>query len=52
MCMSSLSLGENFLKQCLKQGLLVHSEQVGKGGGGHWISPLCTVLKFQNQSVV
>ena len=28
------------------------SEQVVKGGGGHWISPLYTVLKFQNQCVV
>ena len=24
----------------LKQGLLVHSEQIVKCGGGHWISPL------------
>ena len=32
---SALPLGENFLKQGLKQGLLVHSEQIVKCGGGH-----------------
>ena len=28
----------------LKQGLLAHSEQILKCGGGHWICPLCAVL--------
>ena len=32
-------LAEISLKQGLKQGLLVHMEQIVKGGGGHWISP-------------
>ena len=27
----------------LKQELLVHSEQIVKGEGGHWIFPLCTI---------
>ena len=36
--MIALPRGENFLKQ----GIMVHSEQIVKGGGGHWISPLCT----------
>ena len=49
---SALPLGENFLKHGLKQGLLVHSEQIVKCGGGHWISPLRTVLKFKHQSVI
>ena len=44
--------GENFLEQRLKQALLMHSEQILKRGGGHWISPLCTVLKFKHQSVI
>ena len=39
---------ENFLKQ----GLLAHFEQIVKCGGGHWISPLCAVLKFKHQSVI
>ena len=40
-------------KQGLKQGILVHSEQIVKGGGGHWISPLCTTaLKFKHESVI
>ena len=46
--MSALLLQENFLKQCLKQGLLMHSEQTVKGQGGQPISPLCTVLKLQS----
>ena len=30
---------------------LVHFEQIVKGGGGHWISPLCTtVLEFTNSN--
>ena len=41
-----------FLKQGLKQGLLVHSEQIVNGGGGRWISPLRTVLQFKHQSVL
>ena len=49
---SALALGESFLKQCPKQGLPVHSEEIIKGGGGHWISPLCTVLKIEHQSVI
>ena len=32
--------------------ILVHSEQIVKGGGGHRISPLCTVLKLEHQSVI
>ena len=36
-------------KNSLEQG---HSEQIGNGGGGHWISPLSTVLKFKHQSVI
>ena len=36
-----------FLKQCLKQGFLVHSEQIVKGGCGHWISSLLNCLKIQ-----
>ena len=49
--MSALPLGESFLKQGPKQGLPVHSEEIIKGGGGHWISPLCTVLRFKHQSI-
>ena len=30
---------EKFLKRGPKQSLLVHSEQIVKCGGGHWISP-------------
>ena len=30
-------VGEGRLKQGLKQGLLMHSEQIIKGGGEHWI---------------
>ena len=35
-----------FLKQCLKQGFLVHSEQIVKGGCGHWISSLLNCIKI------
>ena len=49
---SALPPGKNSLEQGHKQGLLVHSEQIGNGGGGHWISPLSTVLKFKHQSVI
>ena len=31
-----------------KTGILVHSKQAVKGGGEHWMFPLCTtVLKFK-----
>ena len=44
---------EDFLKEGLKQGILVHSEQIVKVEGGHWIYPLCTtVLKFEHESVI
>ena len=48
------ALGENFPKQGIKQGFLVNSEQIIKGGGGHLISNLsfCTVLEFKHQSVI
>ena len=49
---SALLPGGTFLKQYLKRGLLMLSEQIVNGGGGHWISPLCTVLKFKHQSVI
>ena len=49
---NTLPRGENFPKQGLKQGLLKHSEQIVKCGGGHWIFPLCTVSKFRHQSVI
>ena len=40
---------ENFLKR----GILVHSEQIVKDGGGHWVSHFCTtVLKFSYESVI
>ena len=42
---------ENFLKHGLKQGLLKHSEQIVKCGGGHRIFSLCPVSKFRHQSV-
>ena len=48
---SALALGESFLKQCPKQGLLVHSEEIINGGGAHWISPLCAVLRFKHQNL-
>ena len=38
-CQSVLVLGENFLRRPS-----VHSEQIVKGGCGHWITPVCTVL--------
>ena len=42
-----------FSKRGSKKGILVHSEQIVKGGCGHWISPLCTtVLKFENESEI
>ena len=32
----------------LKPGILVHSKQTVKGGGEHWMFPLCTtILKFE-----
>ena len=42
--LSALLRGENFHQQGLKQGILVHFEQIVKGGGGSWISPLCTTV--------
>ena len=38
--------------QGLQRGLLVNSEQIVNGGGGHWISSLCTVLTFEHQGVI
>ena len=35
-----------FLKQGLKQGFLVHSEQIVKGGCGHLISSLLNCIKI------
>ena len=49
---SALPPGANFLKEGLKRGLLIHSEQIVKGRGGHLIAPLCTVLKLEHQSVI
>ena len=43
---SPLPQGENSLKQGPKP------KQILKCGGGHWISPLWTVLKFKHQSVI
>ena len=37
---------ESFVKWALKRGLLVHSEQSAKCGGGHWIFSLFTVFKL------
>mgnify|MGYP001801918147 CR=1 FL=1 len=34
---SAFLIGDFFPNPGLKQGLLVHSEQIVKGGGGHWI---------------
>ena len=45
-------LGENFPKQGLKQGLLVHYEQVVNSKGGLGICPLCTGLKFKHKSAI
>ena len=46
--MIALPRGENFLKQ----GIMVHSEQIVKGGGGHWICVLllCKNLNMRAQS--
>ena len=40
--------GKIFSKQDPKQGLLAHSEQIVKCGGGHWITPLCLRLYIGN----
>ena len=47
---SALLRGESCLKQGPKQGLLAHFEQIVKCG--HWISPICTLSKLKNQSVI
>ena len=49
---SALLPERNVLKRGLKHGPLMLSEQIVNGSGGHWASPLCTVLKFKHQSVI